>query len=196
MDHRLLVTVWLTLLVAACAAPYQLVEPGDVSIGGMTVTIDGNWNQASTMQTPYSRKNARVWTLDGLLLDRLMIIPGIANGETVFISDAKDAALPKFRSDMLPFEISELVESSLVKVLGEGQVSVSTSGLRPQHFGNRPGAFFELNASVKDGPDYEGFAGGFVADEKLYLVIFLGAHPYYSEKNRHAAESILQSARL
>ncbi len=196
MNPKSVVMLCLALVLVACVPPYQLIGPGDTTVEGMRVSIGGNWNKASPMLTPYARKTAQVWTRDGLLLDRLMIIPAVPDGETVFVSKEKDAALPRFRADMLPHELSELVESSIVKIFGEGEVSVSIGGLRPQRFGERDGAFFELRASVNDGPDYEGFAGGFVGGEELYLIIFLGAQPYYAEKNRDAALAVMQSARL
>ncbi len=196
MNCRRITALLLILMLTACATPYSLVEPGEATIGGMKVTADGAWNSASAMQAPYAQKYSQVWTQDGLLLDRLMIFGGVSDGEALFKIASKDAALPVFRSDMLPNEVAELVESSIVKILGEGEVAVSTSKLRPQLFADQRGAMFDLSAKLSDGPGYSGMAGGFVASDKLYLVIFLGAEPYYNEKHRDVAEAIIKSARL
>ena len=196
MLRRFLAPLVLAVLLNGCVSAYSLLGPGETEVGSLRVTADGSWNSASAMQTPYSRKGTQVWTRDGLLLDRLMIIPDIAPGEALFRSSAKDAALPVFRADMLPNEIAELVESSIVKVLGEGEAAVSTSNLRPQKFGEQRGALFDLDGQLSDGPNYRGVAGGFVANDRLYLVIFLAATPHYDEKHRDAAEAILRSARL
>jgi hypothetical protein len=137
-----------------------------------------------------------MWTRDGLLLDRLIILPDIGDGETIFISSRKDALLPDFRVDMLPHEIAELVEASVVRQFGEGSVAVDTAGLRPHQFGSRKGFFFDLNVVVADGPNYGGVAGGFTANDKLYLAIFLGAEPYYLEKHLPRVDKTIRSMRL
>jgi len=49
---------------------------------------------------------------------------------------------------------------------------------------------------LTDGPDYGAIAGGFVADSKLYLIVFLGAKPYYFEKHRDEVLAIIRGARI
>jgi hypothetical protein len=197
MHARLATLALAGILLGGCVtAPYSLVTPGENSAGDLKFTAGSSWNAASAMMAPYARQDALVWTQDGPLLDRLLIIPGVPDGEALFRVPAKSAALPVFRADMLPNEIAELVESSIVKILGEGQVAVSTSNLRPTRFGEQRGAMFDISSELMDGPDYRGIAGGFVAGEKLYLIIYLGAEPYYFEKHRAEAETLLSSARL
>ena len=186
----------LVVFLGGCATAFTLVGPGSVAVGDLQVTANSSWNKAMSTMTPYARRDTQVWTSDGLLLDRLMIIPAIAEGEALFKTTEKDVALPVFRANMLPNEVAELVESSIVKVLGEGDVAVSSSGLRPQKFGDERGALFDMHAELGDGPDYRGVAGGFVANDKLYLVIFLGADPHYADKHRAAAEALIKSARI
>lgn len=196
MPRRILLLSLALLALGGCSMRYSLVGPGPVRVGGLTLEVDGQWNRAASLKTPYMRKDAEVWTRDGLLLDRLMIIPAVPDGEALFRSKEKDAALPVFHKGMLPNEVMELVESSIVKVLGEGDVAVSTSGLRPQRFGEHRGGLFEIHAELGDGPNYSGVAGGFVDNDQLYLVIFIAAEPYYFDKHRAAAEAVIGSARL
>ena len=162
----------------------------------MRVTVDDDWNLAPARLTPASRKQSRTWTQDGLLLDRLSIIPAVADGETLFVSRSKSAALPVFHADMLPNEIEELVESSIVKLYGEGQSAVSTSNLRPQGFGEHGGFMFDIEAAITESPDYRGSVGAFVDDEKLYMVLFLAAEPHYFDKHAARADAIIKSATL
>jgi hypothetical protein len=188
------------ILIAGCllsgcvATPYTLVTPGPIEAGNLTVTPADSWNQSSTSIS--GRDGSLLWTRDGLLLDRLVIIPDVMDGEPVFEVQDDSAALPPFRADMLPNEVAELVESSIVKLFGEGEVSVETSGLRPEKFGSNAGMLFELAVEVSDGPNYHGLTGAFISSEKLYLVIFLGAQPYYFDKHRESAEKLIKSARL
>lgn len=189
--------VVLFLSLGGCVTTmYTMVAPGTVVVGSLQVTPGVAWNLAPTMVSPASRRNAQVWTQDGLLLDRLMIIPGVPDGETIFTSDQKGAALPVFRASMLPNEIEELTESSIVKLFGEGGVSVSTANLRPHRFGEHRGILFNLEVTVSDGPDYKGLAGSFIVEDTLYMMLFFGAEPYYYEKHLAEAESLITGARL
>jgi hypothetical protein len=170
-------------LLGGCVTGFTEVIPGVNTLGSLRVTADANWNKAPSTATPSARSTSRTWTQDGLLLDRITIIPGVKDGEAIFSSRNKSAALPVFRADMLPNEIEELVESSIVKLYGEGQSAVSTSGLRPQGFGS-------------ESPDYRGLVGAFIVDDTLYLILFLAADPHYYDKHVESAEAIIRSATL
>jgi len=183
------------LAVAGCASmSYTLVAPGTVNVGDLQVAAAQSWNRAPTGTTA-SRKDAQVWTRDGMLLDRLIMIPAVPDGQPIFQTNDKQAALPPFRSDMLPNELEELTESSITKLFGEGEASVETSNLRPQRFGEDRGVMFNMDIKVTDSPDYRGLAGAFVADGKLYLMMYIAADPYYYEKHRADAEALIAGAK-
>jgi hypothetical protein len=183
-------------LLGGCVTGFTEVLPGVNTLGSLRVTADANWNKAPSGATPSARSSSRTWTQDGLLLDRLTIIPGVKDGESIFSSRNKSAALPVFRADMLPNEIEELVESSIVKLYGEGQSAVSTSGLRPQGFGSDGGFMFDIEAAVTESPDYRGLVGAFIVDDTLYLIMFLAADPHYYDKHLASADAIIKSATL
>ena len=92
--------------------------------------------------------------------------------------------------------IEELVESTIVKFFGEGQAVVNTENLRPQRFGDNRGVLFDLSAIVTESPEYKGLVGAFIANEKLYVVYFLDATPYYYGKHIAEAEAIIKSATI
>ena len=148
------------------------------------------------MTTPAAREGTQTWTQDGLLLDRLVLIPGVADGESLLVSQSESAALPTFRKDMLPNEIEELMESTLVKYFGEGNAAVSTANLRPQTFGEQRGVMFDIAARLTDSPDYKGTVGAFIADDKLYSVWYIAAEPHYYGKHSDRANAIIESAAL
>ena len=183
-------------LLGGCVTGFTEVLPGVNTLGSLRVTADANWNKAPSGATPSARSTSRTWTQDGLLLDRITIIPGVKDGEAIFSSRNKSAALPVFRADMLPNEIEELVESSIVKLYGEGQSAVSTSGLRPQGFGSDGGFMFDIEAAVTESPDYRGLVGAFIVDDTLYLILFLAADPHYYDKHLASADAIIKSATL
>lgn len=182
--------------MAGCVAPYTLVSPGTVAVKDLTVQVGSGWNAAPSHQRAYARKDSVAWTNDGLLLDRLVIIPGVADGEPLLLAREKSTAMPVFRADMLPNEIEELMESSIVKFFGEGQAAVNTENLRPQRFGDNRGVLFDISATVTESPEYRGLVGAFIVDSKLYVMYFLAAEPYYFDKHFAAAEAIIKSASL
>jgi len=175
---------------------YSLVGAGPVAVQALIVDAGSGWNRAPSHHTRSARENTETWTKDGMLLDRLVIIPGIRDGESILQSQSETAALPIFRADMLPNEIEELVESSMLKLFGEGRAALSTENLRPHRFGTNMGVLFDLSATVTDSPAYRGLAGAFIADDKLYMMYFLGAVPYYFDKHKNEATAIIESARL
>lgn len=192
-------TRWLALaaaaLLAACVS-ITLQKPGTVRVGALQVTAQDSWNVLPAAMTPFARKGAQVWTRDGVLLDRLMIIPSVPEGEPLFSEPDKAIALPRFKADMLPDEIAQFTESSLVKLLGEGGTVVKTANLRPARFGEQRGVMFDLRATLTEGPAYRGTAGAFIASGQLNMVLFIGADPHYYDRSRPAAEAVITSARL
>ncbi len=183
--------------IAGCALPaYTLVSVGPNAIADMRVQAGGGWNLAPAAFTPNARADAQTWTQDGPLLDRLVFIPGVPDGEALLNVKEESAALPVFRKDMLPNDLEELMESTIVKVFGEGNAAVSTSNLRPQMFGDNRGVMFDMQAKVTESPDYRGTVGAFIANEKLYLIYYLAAEPYYYGKHESAAKAIINSTQL
>lgn len=197
MKMRTLLLTIAYFALTGCVTGYTLVDPGVRTIGDdLTVNASAGWNLAPSYAGGGGRKNTESWTRDGLLLDRLEFIPAVADGETLIVSNDKSAALPTFRKDMLPNEIEELVESTIVKYFGEGQAAVSTSNLRPHRFGEHRGVLFDINSVVTDSPMYNGVVGAFIANEHLYIMWFFGAEPYYYKKHLSEAEAVIRSARL
>jgi len=189
-------TLLIALILSGCVQQYSLIRTGVNTVGQLQVTASADWNQAPSHSTPSARSDSRTWTKDGLILDRLMLISGVKDGETILKPADKTTALPVFRADMLPNEIEELVESSIVKLYGEGSASVSTSNLRPQGFGEYGGFMFDLAGAVSESPDYRGLAGAFVDEDELFLMIYLAADPNYFDKHKAEVETLIKSATL
>lgn len=187
-------TVLTIMALAACATSNRAVLPGVNTIGSLQVTAGNSWNSAPSKDTPASRSASRTWTQDGLLLDRLMLIPGIRDGESVFESPDKSAALPVFKVDMLPSEIEELIVSSIAGILGESGTVAGSANSRPQMFGDLGGHMFDLVSSTNDGADQRGMVGTFVTDDRLYVVAFLAQEPENFEKHRQDVETLIKSA--
>lgn len=189
-------TLWLMVLwLTGCAAmaPIAPVAPGTAQVADLTLTPGPGWNEL----TQSKDDNRAAWTRDGISIDRLWVFAGIADGETL-LEEPKNsgAAFPRFRAGMLPNELVAFTESYLGKLFGEGDAVVTTMNLRPQRFGSEDGVRFEAAIQVADGADRKGVIGAFVANARLYMVMYLAADPYYFDLNREAAEKVIASARL
>ena len=195
MLARKLLSLSCAMLVSGCVS-FSAVSPGAVQVGALQLDPSMTWNAAPNLNSAYTNRDTQIWTQDGLLLNRIIIVPGIDDGETIFRQFDSSQALPAFEADMLAHEIEELVESSIVKSFGEGQVSVQTENLRPNRFGASKGFMFDMLVAVSDGPNYRGLIGAFVDSDRLYLLMYFGAEPYYFDKRREEAESLIKSARL
>lgn len=193
---RLIFSLIFSVAISGCATGFSLVTVGMVQVQDMNVRASSSWNRAAATHTPYARSGAETWTKDGMLLDRLVLSPAIPDGQPIIVSRNKSAALPVFRADMLPNELEELVESSIVKLFGEGGAVVNTENLRPHRYGENVGIRFDIDATISDGPPYKGTAGAFIAAGKLYLIYFLGAVPHYYDKHLVEASAIIDSATL
>ena len=194
MSIRLILIILVTF-ITGCVT-YATVAPGPQEYNGLKIKTSQAWNLAPNAATPAARSESKLWTQDGILLDRIMIIPGVPSGESLFKPLSSDQALPVFQTDMLPNEIEELTESSIVKLFGESSAAVDTANLRPHKFGDRNGILFDLIVAVSDGPNYRGVAGAIIAEERLYLIFYLGAEPYYYEKHIDEATAIIKGARV
>ncbi|MFC1680407.1 hypothetical protein ACFL1S_01240 [Pseudomonadota bacterium] len=186
----------LVLILASGCVSYSAIKPGEIDYSGLKVKTSQAWNMAPKEATPLSRADSRTWTQDGVLLDRIVIIPGVPDGEALFKAASRDQALPVFKADMLPNEIEELTESSIVKLFGEGDVAVETANLRPHKYGENKGFMFDMSVTVSDGPNYKGITGAFVVAERLHLIMFLGAVPFYFEKHLDEALVIIKGAHV
>ncbi len=196
IKFRNLVLLTALIVAAGCATipTWSLVTAGITSIDTLQVQADYGWNRAPPMPHLGRRDNSQTWTRDGMLLDELVFIPAVPDGESLLVSDDEGAALPVFRKDMLPNEIEELAEATFVKQWGEGNAVLGTSNLRPQRFGEHSGIMFDFEANVTDSPDYRGIVGAFVVDDALFIMYYRAAHPYYFDKHRAAAEAVIMSA--
>ena len=192
---RILLVV-VALPLSACVAMYTMVAPGTMFVDSLQLSPDQAWNLAPARASPSLRPGTQVWTRDGPLLDRIMIIAGVPDGQPLLKDKRGTAALPVFRANMLPNEIEELTESTLTKIFGEGAAVVNTTNLRPHRFGSDRGILFDLNIAVSDSPAYNGLVGAFIAADLLYLMMYVGAEPYYYEKHLDAATALITGAKI
>ena len=179
--------------MTACAGGYRLVTPGTVEAGGLRLEADSGWVSIPGDNTPWTRRDTRVWTRNGITLDRLVIITAVPDGEPIYVA-RDDRAYPVFSTEMSADDLRTLVARTIELAQGANLTEVNISNARPHRFGSSSGELFDLAATVLDGPEYRGLAGTFVARERLYVLYFLGAVPYYYEEGVASAEAVIRSA--
>lgn len=196
MKRHFLIVFFALLLGGCVSTQFKAVTAGQLALGGLEVeTVDPLWNKAPQVLTGHLHKGSELWTRDGLLLDYLLLVPGIDDGKAVFRSRSESLVYPPFRKDMLPNEIVELTESSLVKLNGAGVV-VTSSGLRPYRLGEHRAVMFDLELTSGEEPRRLGRAVAFVKDEQLYLMLYVATKVHYFEKHWQQALATMQSARV
>jgi hypothetical protein len=194
MIHRTVAVLAIALL-AACQS-YALVEAKRVSIAEkFSIEPPTQWNSVEFLS---GSSGHQVWTLDGILLDRLMIYAGVRSGEnpTKFADDSSEAKAvrPLYRSGATPTEIAELVQATIDLLI----VSTATEvrNLRPTAFGGQNGFRFEMSFTSKARVAYEAIGIGTVKDDRLYLMVFFGTKSFHFGKSVADVEKVFASANI
>ncbi len=167
------------------------VKVGD---GSLTVVPPRPWNRRRTIlfdEVP----SVEDWTLNGPLLDGITFVTGLKSGH--FMVRQRHSAseqVPKFRGDMTPPEIAEMLEG-LYRVRG-GAVDFKTLSIQPRPFLGTNG--FEIDYEHLDDDELwrKGRAVGAVVKGDLYLVMLDAARSHYYGAALPDFEAIVASARL
>jgi hypothetical protein len=175
------------VLAAACAR-FGLVGPGTVDIAGAyTVDTSVAWEKSS-------EGRSEMWTVDGLDLQRLTFVNGLADGEALFKAEGDNPEnLPRFHASMSPLEIKELIEAGL---RASGARQLETYDFRSEMFGSLPGNRFDFSYALESGLENEGTVIGANKDGKLYLIIYTGTRFYYYGKHKGDVERLISSIRI
>lgn len=164
----------------------------------------GNGNMTVEPPRPWNRRHAMLfddipavedWTLNGPLLDGITFITGLRSGHfMVRQSHQSEQQVPKFRADMTPPEIAEMLES-LYRVRG-GAVDFHTLSIQPRTFLGTNGFQFDFEHLDDDELWRKGRAVGAVVNGELYLVMLDAARSHYYDSALPDFEAIASSARL
>jgi hypothetical protein len=186
------------LAVAACAPRYVLVPPSaKTTVGKIDVRSTLAWSRIANMAAG-DVEASESWTIDGQRLHVLLILSGVAEGETLF-TPAEDPyadrdKLPKFRADMPLEEIASLFEASLTTATRSSLFQYT--GIGPATVLGQPGIRMEFSFTGQDQLDRDGVAVATVKDGKLYLIAYQGSRLLHYGKYLPEVEGILQNAAL
>lgn len=173
-------------LLTGCPS-VTLVKPGPIKLQDKLIVESTHaWSHISG----YTKWDAL--TVDGTRLQRIAVLTGLEDGETIFsVPHGKKA--PKFKSNMTAVEIAEAVKSSMA--LGHLR-NFKIINLRPDKFGGEDGFRFDCTFTTKEGLDFKCLFVGSVYKKRLNLIAAYGTSLHYFEKYIQEAERIIQSARF
>lgn len=189
--RRLGLLLLVSLLMAGCVM-VTLIEPKPTSIGG-AYTVEPQIRWASVPARP----GLELWTVDGSALDAITFVKGLADGEVLLRGAIQGSTpedkRPKFRAQMTPSEIVELVVDSYALY---GHQKIETSNLRPAKFGTADGFRCDMSWVTRSGLEMQALLAGAVVKGKLQLVIYSGTRAHYFPKYRDDIERVLRSVQL
>lgn len=165
--------------LAAPAVASWVVMKSDIEVkvakGTMTVKPTAEWNRSSLRPS----RRSEAWTRDGVNLNELTFFGAIADGESILRQgNVSTEKLPKFKSDMLPTDISEMFEATNRMVL---QSPVFKMGkVEPAKLGTHDGVRFSYSYSAQaEDIERRGEAVSAIVDGKLYIVNFVAPSLHY-----------------
>ena len=186
----------LFFIVAGCATDgYRTVQSGVVKVGKLRVTLDEGWRRAPGEQTPERHSAIRVYTREGLEFDRLYLVGGIADGQTIFREEAASSQ-PRFDASMSANELADLIAQSLQAATWGGTSTVIARNFEERGFTGVPGIRFHVEITVPGRLGQRGIGGAFVDDGRLYAVLFIAEAPDHFDRHKESANRIINSAIL
>lgn len=188
----LIVIVW---AAAGCVPTYTLIAPTTVGVAGdnLRVTPGIAWNKAP--KNADSIPEGELWTLNGLSLDSVAFIGGLADGEAMAKQkDKDDRQVPPFRANMTPPELMSMVESYYR--IKAGASVFDTTSVEPVTFLGRPGMQMEYDFIGGDDVKRRGRTVLAVVDERLFLMSLNAARLHYFDAALPDFEGMVGSARL
>jgi hypothetical protein len=182
------------LALAGCASTVK-VQSGEQVIGERLVfNLEGPWNQVNLPgQGP-----AKVWTMEGLPIDQLLVYSGLKDGEAVGnVPSQGDAAAARkkleFHAAMRPDEIVALFEGMLSR---DGSTFALTK-LEPVAFGGGKGFRFDYSLTRKvDSVQLSGMGFGVVDKGQLFAIVYLAPRLTFFPRHKPRVEQMAQSAHL
>ena len=184
---RVAMLVAALLLLAACASPGGVLQTaGHVEVYDLQLDTDLAW---ARIKDPF--KHEEIWTIDGMALNSLSIFSDVAPGEHVFMLSHEKSSRPDgpwFRAGMRPEELRDII----VAAMGDQKmVNITTSGLRPQKFGDVDGLRFDFQMANADGLIYKGTVAAAEKGGKLTVLLWKAPAEYYYGRDIAAVAKML-----
>lgn len=187
---RIAVLAAFVFVLAACGPERNLVtaRQGYV-VYDIQLDTSMDWSRAKGQRV-------EMWTIDGIPLNRFLVIARIKPNEHVYLSSKETKSRPDgtwFRPGMRPDEIRDVMVDALIS---GGWTRVSTSNLRPAKFGTVDGLRFEITMTSDSGLIYKGMVGAAEHQGKLTHFSWTAPAEYYYDRDRVAVDKMFSTIRF
>jgi hypothetical protein len=90
-------------------------------------------------------------------------------------------------------QIAAMVGQSMQQALWNGGATVSKKDARDHGIGGVAGFVFDLEVNMPSGPNHKGVAGGFVHEDRLYVIIYSAESPEYFDRHIDVVRRLIDS---
>lgn len=183
------------LLAAPAAGSNRLVPPGTpvtVARSAMKVTPPVEMNRLGARPG----RQAELWTLDGLPLNRFLLVAGVAAGQPMLRErDRKDRPLPRFDPAVDATGLFDFFSQSLTAEIPG--VTITLVALEPAERGGCSGVIASWRAvTTEDEVDRSGRALLCIRNAQFHAVSLLAPSLHYFERDRPVWQALVDSVRF
>lgn len=188
---RIVLSALVLLALSACASQGGRLVAASDGIAVFDLRLDTTLDWARI-------KGPRIetWTIDGLPLNRFVVIAGVKPDEHVFLSAHARKRRPDgpwYRTGMRPDEIRDVILDALRQ---QGWTRVNASNLRPAKFGATDGLRFEASMSRSTGLIYKATFGAVERRGKLTHFFWSAPAEHYYDRDIVAVDAMFGSIRF
>ena len=179
-------------LASSASAKWTEARAIRVAVAGSRLSVlpGVGWNR----WTKHPIKTEEVWSLDGPLLDRVVFLGGVSEGQPIAReTNRKREPLPHFAAGMRPSDIAELVERTTR--ITQAAPDFTTETVEPATFAGRPGFRLRYRYTVGE-LIRRGEARGAVVDGRLFLIDYSAPALHYFDADLPRAAVIMDSAQV
>ena len=188
---RITAALLLLAMIAACQ-PYTLVKSGVRTpvADGMTVAPQKSWNQLGAQFTGGLNDHVEVWTADSQILNELVFVGGLDDGEKLF---RNAASAPAFSADATVVDLADFARKTLA---ASAQSTPKELETKPIQFLGNDGVQTEFDLPYKDGTPGRALAAAAIKNGKLYMIIWRAVGDLYYNGRKSEVEEIIKTARI
>ncbi|KFN44301.1 hypothetical protein [Arenimonas oryziterrae] len=178
-------------LLASCASPGRKLVAANSGITVLDLQLDTSLDWSRTKIT-----RAEVWTIDGIPLNRFLVIANIRPNEHVFLAARERKGRPDgpwYRPGMRADEIRDVLLDAMRE---DGFNNISSSNLRPAKFGTVDGLRFDAVMTSSNGLIYKATFGAAEYKGKLTHFSWIAPSEHYYERDVAAVNRMFDSIRF
>lgn len=167
---------------------HTVVTSGQQTVKSFIINPTNQWN---LIPKQFSFAGLPAWTVDGGSLNSLIFISEISHGDTLLPS-TNDKKLDTYDKDMLPNEIIEFIESTLL-IYTDAKIT-NRGTLRPIKIGVDQGFEFEFEFVKNDEVPRKAYIAAASKNEMLHLILFQATKIHYYGHLIDDVKNIISSA--